>query len=190
MYLTKRFTAQVYTMENPATAFWSLNISDGDFAKLKRGVRARDMDDRWVFKNMTDKELEDEAMANKAKADRLTTDETLIDEVSTDEPTTDNELTYEELMAETPPNAVTGNLDQGSNISIRRSWTNKGLYRFLLNPSENGNNAKIEAITWEQNYGNCMSEEQAKINIVILCRHICKCDIAAAPDYDTSLYSG
>ena len=167
-------------MENPATASWGLSISDADFAKLKRGVRARDMDDKWVFKDMTDEELADEATTNGATTD----------EATTDEPTTDDELTYEELMAEPTTDEATVDLDQGGNISIRRSWTNRELYRLAVKPSEGGTSAKIEAITWEQNYGDHISEEQAKIDAVILCRHICECDFAAAPDYDTSLYSG
>ena len=182
-------------MENPATASWGLSISDADFAKLKRGVRARDMDDKWVFKDMTDEELADEATTNGATTNGATTNGATMNGATTngattDEPTTDDELTYEELMAEPTTDEATVDLDQGGNISIRRSWTNRELYRLAIKPSEGGTSAKIEAITWEQNYGDHISEEQAKIDAVILCRHICECDFAAAPDYDTSLYSG
>lgn len=36
-------------IENPVTATWGLDLSDKDFAALKRGCRIRDMDDRWAF---------------------------------------------------------------------------------------------------------------------------------------------
>ncbi|CZR63126.1 uncharacterized protein PAC_13023 [Phialocephala subalpina] len=161
-------------MENPLTASWGLSISDADFAKLKRGVRPRDMDDRWIFKAMTDEELADEATTDKELTDEELMDEELMDEATTDETLTDK---------------ATLDLDQGGNISIRRSWTNKELYRLAVKPSEGGTSAKIEAITWEQIQGDRISEEQAKIDAVILCKHILKCDFAAAPDYDRLLFS-
>jgi tetrahydromethanopterin S-methyltransferase subunit H len=183
----------MHTMENPATASWGLSISDADFARLKRGVMPRDMDDKWIFKAMTDEELADEATTNGATTDEATTDE------ATDEATTDKELTDEELMdellmdEEATDEALTDeatlDLDQGGNISIRRSWTNKELYRLAVKPSEGGTSAKIEAITWEQNQGDRISEEQARIDAVILCRQILECDFAAAPDYDPLLSS-
>ncbi len=151
------------------------------------------MDDRWIFKAMTDKELLDEAMTDG------TTDEALTNGTTVDEATTDKELTDEELMGEllmdeiTTDEALTDkatlDLDQDGNISICRSWTNRELYRLAVKPSEGGTNVKIEAIIWEQNQGDRISEEQAKIDAVILCRQIIECDFAAAPDYDTLLFS-
>ncbi|GAB1317499.1 hypothetical protein MFIFM68171_07709 [Madurella fahalii] len=171
-------------MENPATASWGLSISDADFAKLKRGVRPRDMDDRWVFKAMANKELADEALTNGTTADEATTvteatDEELAGELLMDEATTDEALEDEAML----------HLDQGGNISIRRSWTNKERYRLAVKPSEGDTGAKTEAITWEQNQGGRISEEQAKIDAVLLCRQILECDFAAAPDYDPVLFS-
>ncbi|KAL2192631.1 hypothetical protein P885DRAFT_64746 [Corynascus similis CBS 632.67] len=84
------------------------------------------MDDKWIFKAITDEELMDEL---------------LMDEATTGEALTDK-------------------------------------------PSEGDTSAKIEAITWEQNQGDRISEEQAKIDAVILCRQILECNFAAAPDYD------
>ncbi|GAB1312060.1 hypothetical protein MFIFM68171_02270 [Madurella fahalii] len=181
-------------MENPATASWGLSISDADFAKLKRGVRARDMDDRWIVKAMTDEELADEATTNRAATSGAMTNEATTNEALTDKELTDEELMDELLMDEaTTGEALTDeatlDLDQGGNISIRRSWTNKELYRLAVKPSEGGTSAKIEAITWEQNQGDRISEEQAKIDAVILCRQILECDFAAAPDYDPLLFS-
>ncbi|KAF8854025.1 hypothetical protein BDZ45DRAFT_729062 [Acephala macrosclerotiorum] len=171
-------------MENPATASWGLSISDVDFAKLKRGVRPRDMDDKWIFKAMAD-----EATTNGATTDGATTDEATADKELTDEELTDEELTDEELMDELLMDEAALDLDQGGNISIRRSWTNKELYRLAVKPSEGGTSAKIEAITWEQNQRDRISEEQAKIDAIILCRQILECDFAAAPDYDPLLFS-
>lgn len=168
-------------MKSPATASWGLSISDADFAKLKRGFRARDMDDKWIFKDMTDEALAEEDLAGQATTNGATTNGELTDE----------ELTDEELMAEPTTDEATVNLDQGGNISIRRSWTNIELYRLVIKPSEGGTSAKIEAITWEEDYYHRnLTEEQAKLDAVVLCRIICECDLAAAPDYDISLYSG
>lgn len=263
MNLAKQF---IDTMENPATAFWGLSISDTDFVKLKRGVRPRDMDDRWIFEAVTDEELSDKATTNGtttngATTDKATTDLELTDgeptanEVTTDlelagekptadEVTTDLELTNEEPAADeaTTDLEVTGeepvadeattDLDEeltdeelsedeelsdeelsdeelsdeelsdeavleqnpGNNISIIRSWSNQEFYRLVIKPSENGISAKIEAITWDQNnqtiLGHHISEEQAKIDIILLCRSPAGCDLAAAPDHDPLLFSG
>ncbi|KUI59489.1 hypothetical protein VP1G_06764 [Cytospora mali] len=151
-------------MKDPATASWGLSISHADFVKLKRGFRPREMEDRWIFKTMTDEEVSDEAISEEEM-----TDEELIDESLTDEAMLD--------------------LDQGGNISIRRRWTDKGIYRLAVKPNEGGAGATIEAITWERSQGDRVSEEEAKIDAVILCRLIVKCESAAAPDYDRSLFS-
>ncbi|KAF3771416.1 hypothetical protein M406DRAFT_354853 [Cryphonectria parasitica EP155] len=161
-------------MENPATAFWGLSISDADFAKLKRGVRARDMDDKWVFIAMTDEEL----------ADKETT------EATTDEVPTGQETIEEELEEEpTTPLFDEALLHQAGDISIRRTWTNWELYRLAIKPSDGSTSAKIESITWEQNQGTHTSEEQAKVDAVLLCRSIAECDLTEAPDYDPSQFS-
>lgn len=185
------------TMEDPATASWGLSISDADFARLKRGVRARDMDDKWVFMAMSDEELAEEATASNAE----TTDSaTANDQQTTDAATTDTEPTDDELMeamladeAAAAEQALADeaplDLTQGANICIRRTWTSKEFYRLVVRPREGATSANIEAITWEQKQGDHISEEQAKIDVVILCRQILGCDFAAAPDYDGSLFS-
>lgn len=163
-------------MKNPTTASWDLNISDADFAKLKRGVRPRDMDDKWTFQAITDEEFEE-----------ATTGEVLRDGITTEEPITDYDLTTDDLlMEEETTDEPTVDLDQSGNISIIRSWLNKELYRLLVKPSEGRTSAKIEAITWEQSqgYSQSISETQAKMDAILLCRQILECDLAAAPDYD------
>lgn len=168
-------------MENPATASWGLSISDADFAKLKRGFKAFDMDDKWVFRPTTDKELSDEKRTNGATTDEV--------------PTVDEDLTIEELLMDDWPrdkawtDEATLDLDQGGDISIIRCWSKREFYRLIVKPSEGGTSAKIEAITWEQNQGEHISEAQAKIDAVLLCRQQIECDIAAAPDYDPGLFS-
>lgn len=79
----------------------------------------------------------------------------------------------------------------GGYISIRRTWTNTELYRLTLTvqPSEGGIDRKIEAITWEKRQGYLMSDEQAQIDVVFLCRSHLECDLAAAPVYDTLQFS-
>lgn len=76
-------------MNNPATASWVLNISDLDFAKLKRGILAQNMYDKWAFLAIADKELvEEEAEEEIAKrqvpkrdiAHKLLPDEELTDD--------------------------------------------------------------------------------------------------------------
>lgn len=83
-------------------------------------------------------------------------------------------------------------LTKSAKISIIRAWTNQELYRLLIKPanSEAGTSAEIEAIIWSMNFlGERLTEEQAKIDVVIMCRHMVDCDFAAAPEYDTELYS-
>lgn len=43
----KRNTRKDPEMQKPATAPWSLSISNSDFQKLTAGFKPRDMDDRW-----------------------------------------------------------------------------------------------------------------------------------------------
>lgn len=203
-------------MENPATAPWGLTLSDKDFTALKGGCMMRDMDDRWAFIARTDQELLDElAKTDESPTDVSSSDQSSSFEVSTDD---DEDLSEEPTAQETeegggtrqppparpatgkqgpfkapPARAVTDqDMAQGGNISIRRTWTNTELYRLVLTvqPSEDGISRRIEAITWDQRKGRLyISEEQAKINVVVLARLHIECDLAAAPHYETSQYS-
>lgn len=151
----------------------------------------RDMDDRWAFVAMTDEEL----------ADEVSTDEKATgDQVPTEEPTTDDECDeleeepswlQEEWTEKAPPARAVTEKDMavGGNISIRRTWTNIELYRLVLSvqPGEDGVSRKIEAIVWAEDL--LLSEEQAKTDVVLLCRSHLECDLAAAPDDDTMVFS-
>ncbi|KAG6357314.1 hypothetical protein INS49_015192 [Diaporthe citri] len=177
-------------IENPAAASWGLNLSEKDFAALKRGCRIRDMDDRWAFVYMTDQELLDELSAEKkATTDEVLTDDQLLDELEMEEPWMEEERTEKAA----PARVVTEeDMAQGGYISIRRTWSNIELYRLVLTvqPSEGGISRKIEAITWEQREDHLISGEQAKMDVVLLCRSHLECDLAAAPDNDALQFSG
>lgn len=79
---------------------------------------------------------------------------------------------------------------QGGHISIRRAWTSTENYRLALTvqPSDSGFDKKIEAITWVQRQGHT-SKEQAKTDVIILCRSQLGCSLDAAPDYDKSEFT-
>lgn len=216
MYLITQFKMQLQPMENPATAPWGLSLSDKDFAALKGGCMMRDMDDRWAFISRTDQELLNElAKADESPTDDSSSDQSSSFEVSTDD---DEDLSQEPKGQETkeeegkshplPARPATGkqgpfkappargvteqDMAQGGNISIRRTWTNTELYRLVLavQPTEDGISRRIEAITWDQRKGRLyISEQQAKINVVVLARLHLECDLAAAPGYETSQYS-
>lgn len=73
-------------------------------------------------------------------------------------------------------------------ITISRSWT--GIERFILHVVESTTNGghKIQSITWAQNKGKArISEEQAKIEVVILCRQMLGCVFLDVPQLDVSL---
>lgn len=187
-------------IENPATTSWGLSLSDKDFVALKRGCRIRDMDDRWAFVSMMDQQLLDEVSAEK----KVTTHEVPTNEVSTEEVLTDDQLfgelemeepwMQEERTEKAPPARVLTDdgMVQGGYISIRWTWSNTELYRLVLNvqPSEGGISRKIEAITWEQREDHLISGEQAKMDVVLLCRSHLECDLSAAPDDDNLEFSG
>lgn len=193
------------TMENPATASWDLHIGKADFAKLIRGVSPRDMDDKWWIRFMTDQEVSDEAeaaaAANRAAA-APAAEPTEPEETIMTEEELDADLALEAAARDRPPPTDEELLaeyrlhqGEGGNISIRRSWSPRHeLYRLAvgkLGPDEvDGAGARIEAITWEQKQSRHVSEEQAKIDVVLLCRSIVGCELAAAPDHDTILFSG
>lgn len=155
-----------------------------DFVKLKRGVRPRDMDDRWIFQDMTDEELLEEEIRKRMPANKPTEPEIMTDDEFWESIERD-EAAANEPKKDPPP----VDLDQGGNISIRRSWTNKENYRLILIPREGGVSAKIEAITWDKEQVGHITEEQAKLDAVLLCRSIAGCELAAAPDYEPHLFS-
>lgn len=151
------------------------------------------MDDRWAFLARTDQELADElsaeaiATTDQVPTDGVMTDEELFAELEMEE------AEEEERTEKAPPARVVTEEDmaQGGNISIRRTWTNTEHYRLVLSvqPSEGGTIRKIKAITWEQHKDLLVSEEQAKTDVVLLCRSDLECDLAAAPDDDTLQFS-
>lgn len=136
------------------------------------------MDDKWAFLARTDQELSDELAG---------TYEELSAELEMEE------AGEEERTEKAPPARVVTEEDmaQGGNISIRRTWTNTEHYRLILTvqPSEGGTIRKIKAITWEQHKDNLISEEEAKVDVVLLCRSHLECDLAAAPENDTLQFS-
>lgn len=181
-------------MENPATASWGLSLSDQDFAALKGGCKIRDMDDKWAFIARTDQELLDELSAKETATtyekptEDIMSDEELVEELEMVEEEEEEERTEKAR----PARVVTEeDMAQGGNISIRRTWTNTEFYRLILTvqPSEGGFSRKVEAITWEQRQGGVVSQEQAKVDVVLLCRSHLDCDLAAAPDYETEQFS-
>lgn len=186
------FPAPIMTMENPATASWELRISNADFAKLKRGISPMNMDDKWWIKFMTDQEVLDEEAANRAAAAAPKTDEPPAEPyIMTDEELEADLALEEATRNKPPPTDEELRLDEGGNISIRRSWYPKQeRYRLAVKPNEDGTGAKIETITWEQNQSRYISEEQAKIDVVLVCRQNMECEFAAAPDHDSILFSG
>lgn len=190
-------------MDNPAIAAWGLSLSDSDFAKLKHGLLAQNMDDKWAFLAMTDEELSaGEAEEKIMEGEAMDTVLTIPDEDLTEEQLLERqvheleEIERDELEREqrAADREAAVNLNEGSNICIFRAWSEKEFYRLIIEPkskvNSGTNTAQIKAITWEQNQGDFISEEQAKIDIILLCRSQLDCEIAAAPDYDPVLYSG
>lgn len=200
-------------MKNPATVPWGLSISDADFAKIKRGVRCRSSDDKWVVavrKAEPVDSLDAGTATGVAPADDSTTDEELsgeeedawsegsaLDEAAatTDDEEPEEEYEYfsedDESDEEEPVD-----LTRGDDITIIRSWSQVELFRLAVRPRTNEGNegttsATIQTITWEQNqHFRCISGEEAKIDVILLFRQILDCDLEAAPDYDASDYSG
>ncbi|KAK4110395.1 hypothetical protein N656DRAFT_831000 [Canariomyces notabilis] len=102
---------QIKMIEKPQTASWDLSISDADFAKFRRSLLAKDMDDKWAFIPMTPQYLANQligyfgttggdsdsmrdgpgALANRVLMNEQPIDEELTDEESMDEKSTDGE---------------------------------------------------------------------------------------------------
>ncbi|KAK7731107.1 hypothetical protein SLS53_008825 [Cytospora paraplurivora] len=183
----------VHTMgshiENPETASWGLSISDADFAKLKHNILAKSSDDRWEFLAMTDEELANEALEWADRLLKTGSTRPVIQQMTEEEWEAELQRMEEETDKETrdePP----VDLNRGGIASIRRSWTGRELYRIAIKPREGHTSPKIETITWERTYHGDMSAEQAKIEVVFLCRAIAECDLDAAPDDDYQLLKG
>lgn len=71
-------------------------------------------------------------------------------------------------------------------LRVSRSWT--GIEHYLLHLETGGRGPKIHSITWSQNVGDIrLTEEQAKINAVILCRCWLGCVFLEVPHLDESL---
>lgn len=185
-------------IRNPVTAYWGLTLSDKDFKALKRGCRIRDMDNRWAFVAMSDQELSDElsdekkVKANQVPPQELMTDDELFDELEKEE-AEEAGIEKERTEKAPPARALTEkDMAEGGYIFIRRTWSNTELYRLELTvqPFEGGVSRKIEAIIWEQYKDHLTSEEQAKMDVVLLCRSHLECDLAAAPHDDILQFSG
>lgn len=153
------------------------------------------MDDRWAFVAMTDQELSDELSTEKeATPEKVPTEQLMTyDEVFAE--LEEEESGMEEERTEKAPPARTltvEDMTQGGYISIRRTWSNTELYRLVLavQPGEGVITRKIEAITWEQREDHLITEEQAKMDVILLCRSHLECDFTAAPDNDTLQFSG
>lgn len=180
-------------MMNPATASWGLRISDSDFAKLKRGLLAQDMDDKWAFLAMTEEELseeqvEDERRKGKPAHEKMPEEELTEGQLLDREAWELGEIESYELEREQNAAAREAalKLDEGGNISIRRAWSNTEHYRLVVKPSSGAGSdgaaaagtAEIKAITWDQNlHGEHISEEQAKVDAVLMCRSQLECEI-------------
>lgn len=150
------------------------------------------MDDRWAFVAVTDQELsaEKKATTNRVPTEEVMTEDELFDELEKEEPWMEEERT-----GKTPPARALSKKDmaQGGYISTGQTWSNTELYRLVLavQPGEGSVSRKIEAITWEgQREDGFISEEQAKMDVVLLCRSHLECDLAAAPDDNTLQFSG
>lgn len=125
----------------------------------------------------------------KATAEEVLTDDQLLDEFEMEEPWMEEERTEKAPQARV---LTEEDMAQGGYIFIRRTWSNRELYRLVLTvqPSEGGISRKIEAITWEQREDHLISGEQAKIDVVLLCRSHLECDLTAAPDDDNLQFLG
>lgn len=195
----------VTLIENPATASWGLSISDSDFAKLKRGFLARSSDDRWAFLAMSDEKLaeehaqllENEKAQARAEERRSSTPE---EQLTEEEQTRRDAALFEEMEreererderdAEWEAASDLIHLDVRCNISIRQAWSNMEWWRLVVKSRSAADGdagaAKIETITWRQDEhdGQPITEEQAKIDVILKCRACLGCDIDAAPEYD------
>jgi hypothetical protein len=211
------------TIENPGTAPWGLNISDDDFAKLKRGVRSREMEDKWRFvKDARDLALGEEAIKNLGPEDAAPASNGTTNDAQTSEETAwwadgendwddeitigteddvDDERAVDEIMQYAREIAQRAREERaadaavdpthGGSISIRRSWTDRELYVLHLTPRVSDTTGpRIEAITWEKDFCDGTTEEQAKIDAVLLCRQIAGCELAEAPEYHPFMMSG
>lgn len=84
-------------------------------------------------------------------------------------------------------------------VHFSRSWTDQEYYVLVLKPidraaaaavtttTSGGGGMEIEALIWEQDKGGIhMTEELAKIEVILVSRSILGCDFEALPDYDSS----
>jgi hypothetical protein len=73
-------------------------------------------------------------------------------------------------------------------ITVTRAGTGRKHYTLHIKLRDRASGVKVESFTWEQNQGGVyISEDQGKINAVILLRGILDCEFGKLPDYDSSL---
>ncbi|EPE07105.1 hypothetical protein F503_07756 [Ophiostoma piceae UAMH 11346] len=156
-------------MENPASASWSLRISQADYDRLKAGFSPQDMDDKW-----------------------LVTSEIMLRTHIVGRPNRTAQTGPFPGVHVSPGLMVVRLVRSwtGSEMYVLgvRPVTGGSGERVTSSSaaSDRGGGGIIEAITWDQrsNPNLFISERQAKIDVTILCRSILRCEFEAQPTYD------
>lgn len=181
-------------IKNPATVSWGLDISDADFERLKNGFQPRNMDHKWQIRAKTDDELAQEAKADEETAKKAGEAEDGVELESDSDGVSDSEVDNHEVPTAddgvlegndhgVPENTATSGLNQHVNISIRRSWTRRELYRLVVKPREGIASPRIATVIWEWDDTYRNSGEQVKIDVAMLCRDFLNCELGAVPQY-------
>ena len=156
-------------MENPASASWSLRISQADYDRLKVGFNPQDMEDKW----------------------RVTSEIMLRTHIVGRPNRTAQTGPFPGVRVS--PGLMVVRLVRswtGSEMYVLgvRSVTGGSGERVTSSSaaSDRGGGGIIEAITWDQrsNPSLFISEHQAKIDITLLCRGLLGCEFEAQPAYD------
>lgn len=184
------FPNHIITTENPVKVSWDLRFSNADFAKLKCSIIPRDIDHKWQIRLMTYQEVLDEEVTNRVTA-AMTRDEPPV-EGDSNQRRSRGWPCAEKVMRNKPPlKDEELHLYKGGNTSIRRSWSSKQeLCTLTAKPNKDSTNAKIGIITWEKSQLRHISEEQAEIGGVLICRQKFECELAATSDDGPILVAG
>lgn len=92
-------------------------------------------------------------------------------------------------VADANPDNISSKDNGKISVIFRRSWTGAPHYILdILPPDKDSGRAKVVAITWDQDVGAYISEEQGKNQAVLISRSMLNCEIEELPHYGNDVF--
>ncbi|KAJ1323500.1 hypothetical protein MN608_10744 [Microdochium nivale] len=162
-------------MHSPAIASWHVPLSAADFARLKAGLQARGMDDRWEFSAYPDDDDSDGDDGTRHPGERLAVH--IVRSWL-------NQEIYRLHIVGPDPGGHAPTLNHGTSAAAAAVGGGGDDGCSSGSSSSNATGARIRAITWDRRLDEPQHEifaREAKIVTAMLVRNALGCTLEAAP---------